>query len=116
MPEWIRECLLEEDPIRLKSIDSKSLLVHATLFPAHEIPLNAVGLIDSGCSARAFADLEFVTKNRIQTQLLPRPRSLLLADGKPAARITHYFVAPCERLDLYLCFGTVVLTAVPQFG
>ena len=64
------------------------------MFPAHETPLPAVGLIDSGCSARAFADLDFITKNCIQTQLLPRPRSLLLADGKPAARITRYFVAP----------------------
>src|SRR6185437_1704431 len=45
---WIRSCLLSKDPLRLRSVDSKSLLVETILSPAHSEPIVVTGLIDSG--------------------------------------------------------------------
>jgi hypothetical protein len=78
----------------LKSVDSKSLLVQSTLFPAHPIPIHVTGLIDSGCSARAFADRNLVNLRGIKTTPTPKARSLLLANGEVADSITEYFIAP----------------------
>ena len=64
------------------------------MFPAHPRPIHAVGLVDSGCSARAFADRKLVQSLGITTTPTPTPRSLLLANGKVADSITEYFVAP----------------------
>lgn len=51
-------------------------------------------LVDSGCSARAFADRGFIRTNKIQTEKLPKERTLILADGKVADNITHYVILP----------------------
>ena len=81
-----------EDPLVLKSIDSKSLLVQTTLFPAHTSPVTVKALVDSGCSARGFADQSLIHTNRIPTIRLPKPRLVLLADGKSTGTITDYVV------------------------
>ena len=95
MPEWIRRCLDEDEPLVLNSMStSKSLLIQTTLFPAQEYATKVTSLIDSGCSGRAFADSRLVQSLRIKTQKLPRPRQLLLADGKPSDTITDFFIAP----------------------
>jgi hypothetical protein len=57
------------------------------------------GLIDSGCSARAFADRDTINKYNITTLPLPYPWALLLADGKPTDTITHYFISPIAIRD-----------------
>jgi hypothetical protein len=98
-------------------MNSKSLLTQTTLFPAHNTqPIIVTGLIDSGCSARAFADRNIVLKNNIKTFPLPRPRVLLLADGKPADTITDYFVAPTmmgSHQELCLFFITTLSKNTP---
>jgi RNase H-like domain found in reverse transcriptase/Reverse transcriptase (RNA-dependent DNA polymerase)/Integrase zinc binding domain len=94
MPEWIRCCLSSHKPIRLRSVGSKSLLIQATLVPAHTDPIEVTSLVDSGCSARAFADRSFVKTRNIATQPTPTKRALLLADGKAAGSISEYFIAP----------------------
>ncbi len=48
------------------------------------------GLVDSGCSARGFADRELLRSRNIHTLRLPKPRLVLLADGKAAGNITDY--------------------------
>ncbi|KFG84296.1 hypothetical protein MANI_115950 [Metarhizium anisopliae] len=55
---------------------------------------NDANLVDSGCSARAFADRGFIRTNKIQTEKLPKERTLILADGKVADNITHYVILP----------------------
>ena len=79
--------------MKLRSIDSKSLLIQATLFPAHTNPIDVTSLVDCGCSARAFADRSFIKSQNITTQPTPSKRALLLADGKPAGTISEYFIA-----------------------
>lgn len=93
-PVWIRRCLSQTGPLRLRSIDSKSLLIHTTLFPAHPKPIHATALVDSGCSARAFADRKMVEAAGIPTFPTPQRRALLLADGKKAGVIERYFISP----------------------
>ena len=51
-----------------------------------------VSLVDSGCTALAFADHQsVVSKFRLVTKRLARPRSLRLADGAVKSTVTHYF-------------------------
>jgi len=52
------------------------------------------GLVDSGCSARAFVDRDFAKTHNITTKKTPKPRTLLLANGEVADTITEYFIAP----------------------
>jgi hypothetical protein len=61
LPEWIYRCLSQVEPLVLKSMNNKSLLTQTTLFPVHNTqPIIVTGLIDSGYSARAFADQNIV--------------------------------------------------------
>jgi hypothetical protein len=94
MPYWIRYALAEKGPLQLRSIDSKSLLVQTTLFLAHDRSLNVRGLVDSGCSGRAFISKRFVQYYKLPTQPTPHPRTLFLADGKTADKITEYIILP----------------------
>ena len=74
------------------------------------------GLIDSGCSARAFADRDTVSRYNIEILPLPRPRALLLVDGKPADTITHYFTSPIamgDHWELCLFFLTTLSKNTP---
>ena len=75
-------------------MDSKSLLVQITLSLAHKNPLNEKGLIDSGCSRRAFLSNKLVRKHNLPTRRTPYPRTLLLADGRTTDVITHYTILP----------------------
>jgi hypothetical protein len=117
LPGWISHCLLQEEPLVLRSINSKSLLTQTSLFLAHsDTPVTMTGLIDSGCSARAFANRNTVIKYKIATTTLPRPRSLLLTDGKPADTITEYFivsVAMGHHRELCLFFVTILSRNTP---
>ena len=73
-------------------MNSKSLLILATLSLAPDHYVNVTSLVDSGCSARGFADRKFVQTFGIQTKPTPARRPLLLADGKPAGSISEYFI------------------------
>ncbi len=92
LPLWIRRIVNDDNPLTLKTIDSKSLLIQTMLLPAHAPPVKTNSLVDSGCSARGFADRKFCKDNNIPTLLLPKPRLVLLAYGKAASKITDYFV------------------------
>ena len=85
---------MSSDPLHLKTIDSKSLIVLSRLFPAH-LNVTIQTLIDSGCSARAFCDRALVQRHNIRTSPTPHARTLFLADGKEAAaKVDRFFVAP----------------------
>ena len=94
IPIWIRYALAEKGPLQLRSIDSKSLLVQTTLFLAHNRLVTVRGLVDSGCSGRAFISKKFVQYHRLPTQPTPHPRTLLLADGRTADEIIEYTILP----------------------
>ena len=108
MPLWIRRIIDDDTPLTLNAIASKSLLVHTTVFLAHSL-ITVKYLIDSGCSARGFADQQFLQKAQIPTARLPRPRSLILADGKAAAQPTDYVILDIgmeEHMELCVFFVT----------
>lgn len=71
------------------------MLLHSYLSHPHHhnsVMFNTVSLIDSGCTAMAFADKDSVVKKfGIKTKPLLSPRSVRLADGTTQATITHYF-------------------------
>ncbi|TRX94028.1 hypothetical protein FHL15_005106 [Xylaria flabelliformis] len=50
-------------------------------------------LVDTGCTALAFVDIDFVNDNAFETLPLPKPKNLLLADGKSTDPVTHFMVA-----------------------
>jgi RNase H-like domain found in reverse transcriptase/Reverse transcriptase (RNA-dependent DNA polymerase)/Integrase zinc binding domain len=52
------------------------------------------GLVDSGCSGRAFISKKLVQDHKLSTQPTPYPRTLFLADGKTADIITEYVILP----------------------
>ena len=53
---------------------------------------NTTCLVDSGCTAIAFADEKLIVKNfRILPKPLKKPRTLRLADGSSHATISQYF-------------------------
>ena len=83
-PLWVRQIIDNNTPLFLNAIDSKSLLVYTIIFLAHSL-ISVQALIDSGCSAHGFADHQFLQESQIPIIQLPRPRSLILADGKAAA-------------------------------
>lgn len=57
------------------------------------VEISTTSLIDSGCTAIAFADEESIVKRfGIETKPLVAPRSVRLADGNSQVAITHYFV------------------------
>jgi hypothetical protein len=80
----------------LRSLDSKSLLIQTTIFPAQNVPITLTSLVDSGCSARGFIDRTFTKNNNLHTFPTPSRRPLLLADGKPADTISEYTLIPCQ--------------------
>ena len=75
-------------------MNNKLLFIRTTLFPARHSPFNMRGLIDSGCSGRAFISKKLVETYQLPTQPTPYRRTLLLADGKTADTITEYAILP----------------------
>ena len=110
-PEWIRRCLAEEGDIRLRSVDSKSLFVQISLFFAHPNPIVVKGLIDSGCSGRAFINRKLVARFRLPTQKLEKPRALLLADDSGAAPFVAEEVASMHLRQCKLAVLSACATA-----
>lgn len=94
MPVWIRRCIFSAKPIQLRSTDSKSLLVQATLFSAQPNECQARALVDSGCSARGLIDRTFTTTHNIPTHKTPHSRTLLLGDGSVGDVISEYVLVP----------------------
>ena len=89
----------------LQAIDSKSPTIHAQLFHANQDPIPVASLIDSRCSARAFADQQLIQRYGIPTEKLPTPRVLILADGKSTNTVTDYFICPVAMGDhIEWCF------------
>ena len=57
------------------------------------VKISTTSLIDSGCTAMAFADEESIVKRfGLEIKPLVASRSVRLADGSTQAAITHYFV------------------------
>ncbi|GAW22450.1 hypothetical protein ANO14919_119870 [Xylariales sp. No.14919] len=50
-------------------------------------------LVDTGCTALAFIDTDFVNNNAFKTLALPKPKNLRLADGEVTDPVTHFIVA-----------------------
>ena len=58
------------------------------------VKIHTTSLVDSGCTAMAFADEESIVRRfGFATKPLVAPRSVRLADGSTQARITHYFTS-----------------------
>jgi hypothetical protein len=85
--------LLDQTPVQLRSVDSKSLMVHVQLFPAQN-NITVPTLIDSGCSGHAFIDRSFTLTHGISTFPLPHPREIRLADGAVSDIITQFAFIP----------------------
>ena len=70
-------------------------------------------LIDSGCTAFAFADAELVVKRfKISTKKLVNPRCVRLADGSTQATVTDYFTI-CLHLGLH---SEIIVLYVTSLG
>lgn len=52
------------------------------------------GLVDSGCTARAFISKELVLQYNIPMIQIPIRRTVLLADSISQGMITHYVILP----------------------
>jgi hypothetical protein len=91
--EWLFAMLHDQMPVQLRSVDSKSLMVHVQLFPAQN-NITVPTLIDSGCSGHAFIDRSFTLTYGISTFPLPHPREIRLADGAVSDIITQFAVIP----------------------
>ena len=93
--------LLDQTDLQISTLPAgsnklKSLLLHIHLSSArtHSPYTDSIALVDSGCTAAAFADLDtIVTKHAIPTRKLIAPRPLRLADGAVSSWITDYFTA-----------------------
>jgi hypothetical protein len=91
--EWLFAILRDQMPVQLRSVDSKSLMVHLHLFPAQN-NIIVTALINNGCSGYAFIDRNFTLTHGISTFLLPHPQQIRLADGTVSDTITQYAVIP----------------------
>ena len=87
-------------PLDLRSTngDKKSILIQTQLSslrtPRPQVFVDTVSLVDSGCTAAAFADEDsIVRKYNVTTKKLLAPRPLRLADGIPTSLVTDYFTA-----------------------
>jgi hypothetical protein len=80
-------------PVQLRSVDSKSLMVHIQLFPVQN-NITIPALVDSGCSGHAFIDRSFTLTHGISTFLLPHPQEIRLADGTVSDIITQFAAIP----------------------
>ncbi len=78
--------LLDSTPMRISSQD-KSLLLDARLGGN---PTQC--LVDSGCTALGFVDLEYAQQNSLKQYHLLQPRPLTLADGGTSSQITHFTI------------------------
>jgi len=56
--------------------------------------IRCVSLVDSGCTALAFVDFQFVVRHRLPLSRLPRKRPLSLADGAFSSWIEWYVELP----------------------
>jgi hypothetical protein len=83
--------------LRAAGSNENSIRMHTSILPPRNPNFDAipaVALVDSGCTAMAFADATaLVQKYEIPVKPLQRPKPLRLADGVPSSLITHYFTA-----------------------
>jgi hypothetical protein len=95
--KWINRILLKTEPLYLKSVDNKSIIVSAEfLLPAQQ-PLTLNALIDNSASAREFIDRSLVKLKNIRTYKTPYTRTFILADNRAATeKITDYIIAPLK--------------------
>lgn len=81
--------------IRLKSINTNtSLRLKVNLYPTLNITINTIALIDSGAAGYAFLNESQVAATGLTPRRLPRPRPLILADGKLGGVLSEYLVLP----------------------
>ena len=114
-PYWIRSILSAEGPLHLRSVDSKSLLVHTRLHLAHS-NVSTQSLVDSGCSGCAFIDRSLVQKYKIPTYPMPVERPLLLADGHASDTLTRYCILPItvgDHQEICLLYVTKLAANTP---
>jgi len=108
--------------LRSANSDKKSILVQTQLSslrtPNSRVFVDTVSLVDTGCTAVAFADeASIVSRYNVTTKKLLVPRPLRLADGVPASsRITDYFTARMSigaHTEVMLFFVTKLSPANP---
>lgn len=93
---WIRQLILNDEQLELKKLgsSSNSLIIHSFIFPAHNSSFSVNILIDSGCSAFGFIDYFFVQTHALQKTILPKARTVVLADGVTTEPVIHYVLLP----------------------
>jgi hypothetical protein len=108
--------------LRSANSDKKSILLQTQLSslrtPNPWVFIDTVSLVDTGCTAVAFADkASIVSRCNVTTKKLLVPRPLRLADGVPASsRITDYFTARMSigaHTEVMLFFVTKLSPANP---
>jgi hypothetical protein len=89
--------LLETEPLYLKSVDNKSIIVSAELSSSAQQPLTLNALIDNGASARGFINCFLVKLKNIRTYKTSYIKTFILADNRAATeKITDYIIAPLK--------------------
>jgi len=107
--------------LRSANSDKKSILLQTQLSslrtPNPWVFIDTVSLVDTGCTAVAFADkASIVSRCNVTTKKLLVPRPLRLADGVPASLITDYFTARMSigaHTEIMLFFVTKLSPANP---
>jgi hypothetical protein len=92
--KWINRILLEIEPLYLKLINNKLIIVFAELLlPAQQLlTLNA--LIDNNALARGFINRFLVKLKNIRIYKTPYTKTFILADNRAATeKITNYIIA-----------------------
>ena len=95
--ESIRSVLLDSSPLEMCYTSSSNSMPLQSYFyyprTNNNVKISTKSLIDSGCTAMAFADEESIVKRfGIEAKPLVTPRFVRLADGSSQAAISHYFV------------------------
>lgn len=106
----------DETPLSLQSIGNtkRSLLLHAKLLTARSETLTSPTLVDCGCTAYGFVDIDIAAS--LPRYLLPKPRVVQLANGKTAGEITEYVLTPMalgKHEEMVLLFVTRLGKANP---
>jgi hypothetical protein len=85
---------LETEPLYLKSINNKSIIVSAELLLPAQQSLTLNALIDNGASARGFINRSLVKLKNIRIYKTPYTKTFILADNRAATeKITDYIIA-----------------------
>jgi hypothetical protein len=94
--------LTGKNPLYLKTINSKAMVVSAEFSLPTQNSVNLKALVDNGALARGFINHSLVQNLRIPTYKTPYTRILMLANDRAAAeKITNYVILPMRIGNYY---------------